>query len=178
MHFTDNDTICEIANESQITLWNFRDNEIIWQTDTSISLREARIHITHGKALIYCEERMHGARSVVVDIKTGEVLWRSYGVYIRPAGGRNMAFRIRVQSSVVDIIDLNTGDTLLTFCPLPEGDWIVWNAEGYWDGTASATDYVKFYLGAEMLDASRVVALKDPSKAHSSIDAVLAGKSP
>jgi hypothetical protein len=81
-----------------------------------------------------------------------------------------VALEVEQSTIEVNIVVTHSGEKLLTFSAFPNDQWVIYTPEGYWDGSASVHEYVKFYRKDKLLDVRSAERFRGRDK----IDAVLA----
>lgn len=107
------------------------------------------------------------------DIAGGELL-KSYQIEgsIRAVDLQNQVL-ITSDNSILSYWDLNTGKQMYSFVGINTDDYLVLHADGFYDGTQAARDYLYFVCGTEIIDLAQ---MKDALYVPGLVEKILSGQ--
>jgi WD40 repeat protein len=140
--------------QGRVQLWDLRQQKPLWTTETGRD--HVRFGYVHGTPYVVCG---HGDRSgTVLELDSGKVRYRTSRLcenqrapdgWIQPQliGHGAYGLEMNSESMQVRLTDLAAGLTVLTFCALPNDQWIIYTPDGDWDGSERVHEWVKFFDG-------------------------------
>ncbi len=139
----------------RVQLWDLRQQKPLWTTETGREL--SRFGYVPGGPYVVCGHQ--GQSGTALQLDSGEVHYRTSRLW----GGGNLVpdnwiqpqligrgaygLEMNSESMQVRLTDLVAGLSVLTFCALPDGQWIIYTPDGDWDGSERVHDWVKFCDG-------------------------------
>jgi hypothetical protein len=160
-----------------IQLWDIQHQKSLWTTEVEGQLY--KIGYDPGTPYVVCDR--NDMTGVVLDLKNGKVHYRTSrswrgdqrlaGNWLQPRLIDRGKYGLETDSESMQmrLVDIDAGKTVLSFCALPDHQWIIYTPEGNWDGSDHVHDSVKFFEGLKPMspaDAARW-------KRREPIDAVL-----
>jgi WD40 repeat protein len=139
----------------RVQLWDLRQQKPLWTTETGRDL--VRFGYIPGGPYVVCGH--HGQSGTVLQLENGKVHYRTSRLWgggnlvpdnwIQPQliGRGTYGLEIDSESMQVRLTDLSAGVPVLTFCALPDDQWIIYTPDGDWDGSEQVHDWVKFCNG-------------------------------
>ncbi len=155
LRFVDSDRLLTGTWHGRVQLWDLRQHKSLWTTETGREL--VRFGYVPGGPYVVCGH--HGQSGTVLQLETGEVHYRTSRLW---SGGNRVpddwiqpqliargtyGMEMDSESMQLRLTDLAAGLTALTFCALPDGQWIIYTPDGDWDGSERVHDWVKFCDG-------------------------------
>jgi WD40 repeat protein len=161
LRFVGPDRLLTGTHSGRVQLWNLRQQQVLWTTETGQSL--IQFGSMNTDTYVTCGHLFHSG--TVLRLEDGKTVYRTSPL---TAGGNSVpvpwthpqlighgawALEMDPESMQIRLIDVLTGLTSLTYCALPGSQWIVYTPMGDWDGSARVHDWVNFYNGLNPVSA-------------------------
>jgi hypothetical protein len=143
----------------RVQLWDLRKHKPLWTTETQ--QEQIQFGYVHGSPYVACG---HLYRSgTVLRLEDGKTVYktprflgsdsRTSFPCTRPQliGRSTWALEMDPESMQIRLVDIATGCAALTYCALPDGQWIIYTPSGDWDSSERVHDWVKFCDGLKPL---------------------------
>lgn len=168
-----------------VQLWQLPERRPLWTTETGQEVLQ--FGYVPGGPYLVC-----GHRS-----RSGSVLRLEDGTVIdstrRPLpGGSSMPFpwtqpqligdgtkalEMDPEAMQLRLVDVSTGQTLLTYCGLPDGQWMIYTPAGDWDGSERVHEWVRFCRGFQPLPPESAERWHRRERIDSLLDGVFSRRS-
>jgi WD40 repeat protein len=177
LHFIGQDRLLTATGNGRVQLWDLRRRQPMWTTETDSE--PLQFGYVPGGRYTVCTNLAR--RGTVLRIEDGKVVYKSSPLrssdssvvlpWTQPqlVGRGDWALECDPESMQVRLLDLAAGTTALTYCTLPEGQWIVYTPDGDWDGSERALQWVKFCRGLKLVPQAKA----ESHRTRERIDAVL-----
>jgi len=164
------------TSRSTIAMWDYRNGKVLWTVNVPDG-GFTRIAYIGGRRYAICV----GARcSWIIDIRAGKVvrasccapMFEPLPSWSNPIliGNGNAALEMQDGTLSLSLVETTTGKPYITFCVLPEGQWIAWTPRGHWDGSAGVQKWVRFYWGNTPLEPLEAAAFRNPAEIKHALD--------
>jgi hypothetical protein len=150
-----------------VKLWDYNRNEVIWSSKTSPFF--SRFGYVAGGKFIVCQSGERDTK--VLSIEKGAIK-RSISSHLRLIMDGTVALETRPASIQVDLVVTDSGKKLLSFCPLPDDQWIIYTPDGYWDSSKKVHEWVKFYRKSRLLDVKDAAGFRQRDRINAILDKV------
>ena len=139
----------------RVQLWDLGRKKPLWTTETGREL--LRLEYVPGGPYVVCGHQ--GQSGTVLQLEDGKVQYRTSRLWgggihvpdnwIQPLllGRGSFGLETNSESMQIRLVDIAARLTVLTFCALPDGQWIIYTPDGDWDGSERVHDWVKFCDG-------------------------------
>lgn len=161
-----------------VKFWNYTRDKVLWTAKAGEEI--AQFGYVPGSKFVVCQHPDRNAtiltmRNGLIQRKT-EII--SYSHHSAKLPGTNpclicdgsVALEAESDTIQINLVITDSGKRLLTFCALPNDQWIIYTTEGYWDGSKKVHDWVKFYRKSQLLDVKDA----DGFRQRDRINAILA----
>lgn len=168
--------------EGKIRLWNYSANEVVWETD----MRREFICFGHvpGSRYVVCQHQDRAG--TVLDLQHKWVIRHTKPLkssshrrtsWTNPMlvdGGRVL---VEGEPNTIQVHVTRTHEPgrSITFCPLPNDQWIIYLPTGAWMGSDQVHAWVRFYDAGRLLSVEAAEKYRNPEATKAQIAAVFAG---
>ena len=165
------------TGRGRVQLWDLCQRKPLWTAETNREL--SQLEYGPGSPYVVCGHRFPSG--TVLRLKDGKVVSQttpvgdgdrwvpSTGTVLPLIGPSTWGLEMARESMQVRLVDVTTGGAALTFCTLPDRQWIIYTTDGDWDGSERVHDWVKFCSGLQILSPTEA----ERRHRRESIDAVL-----
>ena len=169
LQFVGHDRLLTGSGNGQVQLWDLARRQPLWTTET----REDPLQFDYvpGGRYVVCTNLSRSG--TVLRMDDGKVVYKappllaSDSPVVLPwsqpqlVGGGEWALDMDCESMQVRLLDLAAGKTALSYCTLPEDQWIVYTPDGDWVGSERALQWVTFCRGLRPLPPSEAAGRRD-----------------
>lgn len=183
LRFVADDRLLVGHRNGAVQLWNLQAREPLWTTETQEELLQFDF-VPGGEYLV----AGHLFRSAsVLRLEDGKLLRKTRRLlggdssvplpWINPKliGDGRLALEMDPESLQVRLVETGSGRILLTYCGMPEDQWIVYTPQGDWDGSAGIHEWVRFYDGLGAVEAAAADRSRSPAQIAAVLEAAFEG---
>jgi hypothetical protein len=184
LRFVADDRLLVGHRRGAVQLWNLQAREPLWTTETQEDLLQFDF-VPGGEYLV----GGHLFRSAsVLRLEDGKLLRKTRPLlggdspvplpWINPKliGSGRLALEMDPESLQVRLVETGSGRILLTYCGMPEDQWIVYTPQGDWDGSAGIHEWVRFYDGLRAVEAAAADRRRSPAQIAAVLEAAFDGE--
>ena len=182
LQFVGHDRLLTGSGNGQVQLWDLARRQPLWTTET----REDPLQFDYvpGGRYVVCTNLSRSG--TVLRMDDGKVVYKappllaSDSPVVLPwsqpqlVGGGEWALDMDCESMQVRLLDLAAGKTALSYCTLPEDQWIVYTPDGDWVGSERALQWVTFCRGLRPLPPSEAAGRRDGERIKAVLQAAFA----
>jgi len=168
------DAQCILAGDikGNVKFWNLAENRVLWTINTGDTL--VQFAYVPGARFLVCQHTFGGA--AIVHMEDGTISRRTPNLVAGgsfskrswtnpyPIGDGSVALEIERHIFQLNLVAIHSGKRLLSFCPFPKGEWIVYSPDAYWTGSPHALAWARFYRGCRLVDEDEAARLRQADK--------------
>jgi len=168
LQFVSPDELLVASRRGEVLLHSIRETKTVWKSATGLEV--AQFGFERGAELLVCQDPFGGA--AIVQMRDGAIVRRVASVtqsgssdgtawrHPQLIGDGTRALELDFDTGALRLVRTRTGETLLTYCALPEEQWIIFAPDGTWKGSERVGEFVRFYDGMRRLSISEAATSK------------------
>ena len=156
LQFIGPDRLLTGTMSGRVQLWDLHRRQPLWTTETN--QEPLQFGYIPGGPYVVCGH--FGRSGTVLRLEDGKIMYKTRP--LRSGGDSNVllpwtqpqligrglwALEMDPESMQVRLVEIATGRVALTYCALPDSQWIIYTPSGDWDGSDHIHDWVKFFDG-------------------------------